>query len=123
MTKYGNVPVSTAGMSFASKLEAAVYQILYFRMRAGEIKEIQLQDHLLICGPLGHECDHKCRIQYVADFKCTKPDGSTFHVESKGFKTEGWMIKKRLYRHYGPDPLEIFEGDHRRPRLTETIVP
>lgn len=123
MTKYGNVVVSAAGMSFGSKLEAAVYQILYFRLLAGEIKEIQQQDHLLLCGPPGHECDHKSRIQYIADFKCTRPAGTVFWVEAKGFKTEGWEIKKRLYRHYGPGALEIWGGDWKRPKLTEMIIP
>lgn len=110
------------GYSFASKLEAAVYGLLKLRMYAGEIATIQVQDHVRVCGPQGHE-DCPRKIDYVADFKCTRVDGTTFHAEAKGYPSDVWALKKALYRHYGPDPLEVYEGKWHRPVLTETINP
>lgn len=113
----------SCGISFSSKLEAAVYTMLVSRKNAGEIKYIQVQDHVLICGPEGHDCDSKCKIEYIADFKCTRPDETHFFVEAKGFANEIWPMKRRLYMHYGPAPLEIWKGTHKRPYLDEVITP
>lgn len=123
INKYHNQKSDIQGQSFASKLEAAVYTMLVARKNAGDISEIQVQDHVLICGPEGHECSSKEKIEYIADFKCTRPDGSTFHVEAKGYANERWPMKRRLYMHYGPDPLEIWKGSHTRPYLDEVITP
>jgi hypothetical protein len=112
--KYGNIKISRAGMSFASKLEAAVYNILCLRMKADEISSIQCQDTVYLTD---------ARIIYKPDFKCTRPDGTVFWAEAKGFKTAEWVIKKRLWAHYGPGLLEIWEGSHAYPKLTETIIP
>lgn len=102
------------GYSFGSKLEAAVYNMLYLLQRAGVIKVIQVQDTVLLSD---------ANIIYKPDFKITKPDGSFYWVEAKGFKTPVWAIKKRLWAVYGPGLLEIYEGNHKSPQLIETIKP
>ena len=112
--KIGNEKVSLDGHSFGSKLEAAVYQLLKFRMKAGEIQSIQVQDHIYLTD---------ARIGYIPDFKCTAPDGSVFWVEAKGYANDRWPIKKKLWKFYGPGPLEIWMGNHKNPTLTETIIP
>lgn len=122
-SKYGNVKIDFDGHSFGSKLEAAVYQILKLRLAAKEIKEIECQVQIDICGPLGHVCDHRKRIYYKADFKCTRPDDSFFYVEAKGFETDAWAIKLRLIRHHLGVPLEIWRGTAARPFLDETVIP
>ena len=87
------------GHSFASKLEAAVYQLLMFRERAGEIKIVQLQSRVYLTDS---------RILYIPDFQCLNLKAeNVFFVEAKGFETPDWKIKKRLWEHYGPAPLEI----------------
>lgn len=121
--KFKNAEQEINGIWFSSKLEASVYTILQSRKNAGEISEIQVQDHVLICGPQGHECNSKKKIEYIADFKCTRPDGTTFHVEAKGFANERWPMKRRLWMHNGPGRLEIYKGSHLRPYLEETIEP
>lgn len=112
--KIGNEKVSLDGYSFGSKLEAAVYQILKLRMKAGEIKSIQVQDHVYLTD---------ARIGYVVDFKCTTPTDTVFWVEAKGYANDRWPMKKKLWKYYGPGTLEIWMGSHTKPSLTETIIP
>lgn len=119
--QFNNQKIETCGYSFSSKLEAAVFMILKCRQQEGEISDIQVQDHVLICGPQGHECNSKCKIEYIADFKCTKPDGSVIHVEAKGYENERWPMKRRLWMHWGPNPLEVWKGNHTRPFLEEIL--
>ena len=114
MTKYGSHKVTYQGHSFASKLEAAVYQILMLRMRAKEIDSIQCQDHVYLT---------LARISYIADFRCVDSKGDTFWVEAKGFPTPEWAIKKKLWKFYGEGRLELWTGSHRSPKLTEEIIP
>lgn len=121
MNKYGNVKVETDGYTFGSKLEASVYQLLKLRQKAGEIVKIQTQDHIIICGPPGHAC--KKKISYVADFRCFRPDGTSFWVESKGYANDRWPMKRNLWIHYGPGILEIWKGSHLNPVLDEIIAP
>lgn len=112
--KIGNEKISLDGHSFGSKLEAAVYQLLKFRMKVGEIASIQVQDHVYLTD---------ARIGYIPDFKCTAPDGSHFWVEAKGYANDRWPTKKKLWKFYGPGPLEIWMGNYKNPTLTETIIP
>lgn len=103
------------GHSHRSKLESSVCQILQFRQKAGEIEILQVEDHIYLTD---------ARIGYVADFKCryVKID-EVFWVEAKGYANDTWPIKKKLYKFYGPGPLEIWTGVHLNPVLTEVIFP
>ncbi len=113
--KLGNIKTEYDGYSFASKLEAAIYQILKIRERAGELKVLQTQDHVYLSD---------ARIGYIPDFKCldlvTKEE---FWVEAKGFENDVWPIKKKLYKFYGPGKLEVWKGTYLKPFLHEIIIP
>lgn len=122
--KYGNKPTTSGcqlGHSHRSKLENAVCSMLYLRYLAGEFVSIHAEKHILICGPIGHECDHKKKIELVVDFQCTRKDGSILNAEAKGFANDRWPMKLRLYRHWIKDTLEIWKGSATRPVLSETI--
>src|ERR1035437_3012186 len=113
--KYKNQRVKAPGQSFDSQLEASVHQILLLRERAGEIRNIRSQVTLKLT---------RAGIGYRVDFVATDcKTGQDFGIEAKGFPTEVWGIKKRLYKYYGPFFLEIWTGTHMNPRLTETIIP
>jgi hypothetical protein len=114
-TKYQSTRTELDGRSFASKLEAAVYQMLKLRERAGEIRVLQAQDHIYLTD---------ARIEYVPDFKCEYvATGEVFWAEAKGYADPKWPIKKKLWRFYGPGPLELWTGNYRNPQLEETIIP
>lgn len=121
--KIGNTQsVCALGHSHRSKLEVSVCCILQLREKAGEITIDQVEDYLPICGPPEHKC--KRQITYIADFRCTDlKNKQSFWVEAKGFANDRWPMKKNLYRHYGPGPLEIWMGGHSAPYLAETIIP
>lgn len=110
--KYSSTKIEHSGRSFASKLEAAVYDILYLRMKAGEFSEIQQQDTVYLTD---------AKIAYKPDYKCIKSDGIAFWVEPKGFETPEWRIKRRLWMHYGPGDLEVWMGSYTKPFLKEIL--
>ena len=112
--KYNAEKVTHSGYSFASKLESSLYGILLLMQKAGEIKEIQVQDTVYLTD---------ARIMYKPDFKCTRHDDTVFWAESKGYETTDWRIKRRLWMHYGPGELQIWNGSHTNPKLHEVIKP
>lgn len=114
--KFGNEhSLCSLGHSHGSKLEGAVCQLIQLRERAGELKLLQVQDHVYLT---------LARIGYVPDFKCHDlRDGKDFWVEAKGYANDRWPIKKKLWKHYGPGKLEIWIGSHLRPVLDEVITP
>lgn len=120
--KFGNTPAAlcSLGHSHPSKLESAVCQILELRRRAGEFETLSVQSHERICCD-GDRCNYKKKVESVVDFECTRQDGSTFYVESKGFETSDWRIKRRLWMHNGPGDLEIWMGSWNRPYLSEIV--
>jgi hypothetical protein len=114
--KFGATRVKTPGQTFDSKLEAAVFQILLLREKAGEIKNIRSQVTLrLTRANIGYRCD------FVATDCVT---GQDFGIEGKGdYPNAVWDLKKRLYKFYGPFKLEIWKGSHTNPQLIEVITP
>lgn len=115
--KFGNTTTVGChyGFSHRSKLEAAVCQLIWLREKAGEIQHLQHEVHVYLT---------RARIGYVADFKCRDvKSGGEFFVEAKGYANDRWPTIKKLYKFYGPGTLEVWTGTHRRPVLSETIVP
>lgn len=111
----GNAPmVCREGHSHRSKLEASVCATLYLRKRAGEFREILVEQSVYLT---------EARIQYVVDFSCETPGGQLIYVEAKGFETQTWRTKLKLWESYGPAPLEIWKGTAYRPMLWKTVKP
>lgn len=111
--KYGAARVSLAGYSFASKLEAAVFQIYKAMESAGEISDLKIQQRVyLLRDP---------DIYYIADFSFVR-DGVLVFAEAKGMETPEWKLKKKLWIHFVPHNLEIWRGSYSRPRLDEIIT-
>jgi len=64
--KYGNEVVYVDGIRFDSKHEAAVYQELMLRVRAGKLKCVCRQVHFDLGG--GPHAQKDSRYEYIADF-------------------------------------------------------
>ncbi len=112
---YGSKRVTHAGRSFASKLEAAVFDLLALREKVGEIRNLKCQVHVYLTA---------ARIVSIPDFQFEFAEtGEIAWAEAKGFETDVWRIKKRLWGHYGPGPLEIWKGRAIKPKLVETVYP
>lgn len=113
--KYGSSKVSYDTHSFASKLEAGVYALLKLREYSGEIKILQTQAHYYLTV---------ARILFIPDFKCQDlKTNEIFYVEAKGFNTPVYAIKKRLWKFFAKERLEVYKGSYKRPYLDETITP
>ena len=113
--KYKNKKVERAGYSFASKLEASLFDFLKLREAAGEIRDIQLQDTVYLTA---------ARIIYKPDYKFFEIEENDFAwAESKGFETSDWRIKRRLWLSYGPGKLYIYKGTAARLVLDEILIP
>lgn len=102
-------------MSFASKLESALYDLLCLMEKAGEITNIKCQDHVYLTD---------ARIQMIPDFRAYDIKLNTVvYYEAKGFETAVWRIKRKLWAYYGPGPLRIYMGSHKRLYLAEELLP
>ena len=98
-----------------SKLEASVGQILKWREMAKEIKNIRSQ-HTVKLTP--------AEIHYAVDYSFEEvKTGQLIFCEAKGVVTERYAIIEKLWRFYGPAPLQVWKGDYKRPHLYETIIP
>ncbi len=113
--KYGAKKVEYDHHSFSSKLEAALYKWLKLQEQNGEIADIKAQETIYLT---------EARIIYKPDFSYVDlKTNKKIYAESKGFETSDWRIKRRLWKFYGPAPLQIYKGSHSNFVLHETITP
>lgn len=123
-SKYSNRTNSlcSLGHSHRSRLESAVCGHYALLMKAGELVSVEVEKHMKICGPPGHECQSTKKIELVVDFKLIRPNGSVYYGEAKGYEDQKWPLKRRLWMHYKIGELEIWKGTHSRPILDEVII-
>lgn len=89
MTKYGAIPTTVDGITFASKAESRRYQELKLLERAGEISRLELQPSFKC------EINGKLVCTYRADFSFfTKTERVIEDV--KGVRTPVYRLKKKL---------------------------
>ena len=89
-SKYSNEPTEVDGIKFDSKKEAKRYGELTILVKAGAIKDLELQPRypIIINGVKV--------TTYVADFRYTGISGAVIVEDTKGFKTEVYKLKKKL---------------------------
>ena len=113
-SKYGAKSVEFDGIRFASQLEARFY--MFFIDHGFKILELQprflLEDSFEIYDWQSKKIRKYRKTEYVADFRIETPDGDIFIVEAKGFETEAWKIKKKLFfKKYGnEEKLLVFSS-------------
>jgi len=113
--KYKAIKSDYGGYSFASKCEAGLFQLLKLIEKAGEISNIQVQDHVYLTD---------ARICMIPDFKIlnTLTKESEWY-EAKGFETTDYRIKRKLWTVYGPGKLHVYKCRGTTPYLHEVIIP
>lgn len=89
--KYKNVKTEVNGITYHSKLEGKYAFELNARMLAGEIKEWERQVKIDLSVGGHHICN------YYVDFAITHLDETREYVEVKGFETEVWRLKWKLF--------------------------
>lgn len=90
-SKYGNKTKIYNGRTYDSIREANHAEELDWRKKAGEIKEIIPQHRISIDVAGVHICN------YFVDFKVILKDDSVEYHEVKGFETETWRLKWKLF--------------------------
>lgn len=107
--------VQLDGRSFASKLEANVYLWLKDQVDSGKLEFLRCQVHVFLTD---------ARIEMVPDFCAFDIDlQQEVYYEAKGFETDIWKLKRKLWTYYGPGRLRILKGNAQRFRVVEEIIP
>lgn len=107
--KYRNKKVYVDNIKFDSKKESEEYLKLKYLQKIGEIKELKLQVpyELIPKYKINNKIVRKC--VYVADFTyITTKDDKLHIVDTKGFKTDVYRLKKKLFEYkYGVEVEEV----------------
>ena len=99
--KYGNSKTTIDGIRFDSKREAQRWQELRLMERAGRITDLRRQVKFVLVPSQRGE-DGKViekQVAYIADFVYLK-DGKTVVEDSKGYRTEVYMLKKKMMLYF-----------------------
>ncbi len=86
-SKYNAKKTKIDGQVFDSQKEAEFYNELKLRLKVGEIKGFCLQPIFILADEL----------KYKADFIIFNNDGTSEIVDTKGFKTKEYIIKKKVF--------------------------
>jgi hypothetical protein len=101
-SKYNNTRTTIDNIVFASKREAAHYQLLKLRERAGEISnlELQVRYHLDVNGV--HITNYVCDFRFIEN-------GKTVIQDVKGMMTRIYKMKRSLMKAiHGVEVVEVF---------------
>lgn len=103
--KYHNKKVEIDGIVFDSKKEGDYYCNLKILKKAGMVKSFELQVPFELQPKFKHEGKTIRAIKYVADFVVTYPDGRQIVVDTKGFRTKEYLLKRKMLLYKYPDIL------------------
>ena len=112
-SKYNAKATVVDNVRFASKKEALYYMQLKALLRTKEISDLELQPKFPM-PPKGHEfadgTDATGKIcTYIADFRYKNKKGDTIVVDTKGYKTREYRLKRKLMRWFWPW-VEVIEA-------------
>lgn len=102
MSKYHSRKTEIDGILFDSAKEANRYCELKLLIRAGEISDLYLQPTFILQEDFDKNERHYRAITYKADFQY-RQNGKWVIEDTKGFKTEVYKIKKKLFEKVFPD--------------------
>lgn len=103
--KYQNKKIIVNGIKFDSKKEANRYYELLLLQKAKIITNLELQPKFLLQDGFKKNGKTYRRIEYIADFKYIE-NGKTIVEDVKGFKTEVFKLKHKLFEYKYPE-LEL----------------
>jgi len=108
-SKYKSKKVTVDGITFDSRKEAKKYMDLKLLQMAGEIVSFELQPEFEL-QPGYRDKDGKWirPVKYRADFRVVYPGGRVVVIDTKGFRTKDYNIKKKMLLYRYPD-IEFVE--------------
>lgn len=101
-TKYGNKRTEVDGIIFDSRKEADYYIHLKELEGAGIVANIVLQPRFVLIPAFTKNGVKFRKTEYVADFQYEK-DGEIIVVDVKGYKTDVYKLKHKLFEYLYPD--------------------
>lgn len=114
--KYKNKKTESHGYLFDSRLEGGLYGYLKMLEQAGEIRNLRVKPNIFLT---------EARLRMIPDFSAEHKElewEEVFH-EAKGYETDVWRIKYRLWPFYGPGRLRIYKGRAQSFQMVEEVVP
>ncbi len=103
--KYNAKVVEFDGFRFASKKELKRYLELKTLEKAGKIKDLKLQPIFLLQEGFYYQGKSIRQITYRADFEYVDEKGNRVVEDVKGFKTDVYKLKKKLFLKKYPDVI------------------
>lgn len=91
-SKYGARKKEYNGVVYASAFEAKYAAQLDWRKRAGDIKDWSAQVTFYL------KVNEQLICKYIIDFVIIRNDDSKEYIETKGFETRDWKIKRKLFK-------------------------
>lgn len=102
-SKYHAQKTVVDGVEYDSKKESKRAQELEYLEKLGKIKNLQKQVRFILQDGYVNNQGQKIRpISYIADF-VYEEDGKNIVEDSKGFRTEVFLIKKKLFEKKYPE--------------------
>ncbi len=109
MNKYRNKKVIVEDYVFDSIQESRRYKELKLLLKAGKIKDLQLQPHFLLQEAFKKNGKTYRKIEYIADFMYVE-NGKTIVEDVKGIQTDVFKLKHKLFEKKYPElELKIIE--------------
>ena len=106
-SKYKNKKVMIDNILFDSKKEANYYTYLKLLEKAGKITDLELQKKFILQPSFKLNGKTYRAITYIADF-VYKENGQVHVVDTKGYRTQVYKIKKKLFmKKYGIEIEEV----------------
>jgi len=97
--KYRNRRVVVDDIPFDSQWEATFYGRCKMRQKAGEIERVFLKVPFWLTGG----------VKYIIDFILLYPGGGLKFIDTKGFRTEIYKLKKKMVEsRYGITIIELY---------------
>lgn len=109
MNKYRNKKIVCDDIKFDSKKEANYYLKLKMLQKTGVIKNLELQKEFILQPSFKLNNKTYRKIAYKADFSYVTDDDDKLHVvDVKGFKTDVYLLKKKMLAYkYGIEIEEV----------------
>lgn len=106
-SKYKNKKVSCDGFEFDSQKERNYYLKLKTMEDLGLIKDLELQKEYILQDKFVLNGKTRRKITYKADFSYVSTEDDKLHVvDVKGFKTDVYKLKKKMFEYKYQTELE-----------------
>jgi len=107
-SKYHNKKCEYKGIRFQSKKEMQYYAKLELLQKTGQISELKRQVEFVLIETFKLEDKTYRKTSYYADFTYKDKEGKYHVVDTKGFRTPEYKLKKKLMAwKYGVEIEEI----------------